>query len=256
MTVECASLWIGESLGPVERACLRSVLRQGHRLSLYCYKRPNGVPAGVVLRDAAEILPRSSIIRHHSGSVSLFSNRFRYEVQRRGLGTWLDCDAYLVRPLDGDSDYLIGEYEAGRVSTGILRLPQDSPLVGPLLEIFEEKSVMPWLPWRARLGAHWRLMTSGRVGLSKLPWGSAGPVALTHLVHAHGLAHVTVPQDVLYPVRWQEAEWILDPGRSLDDVVTERTVSVHFWNERIKGFKHKPAPPGSVLARLHEEGRA
>jgi hypothetical protein len=249
-------LWIGPSLGPVERACLRSVLRQGHRLSLYCYEKPAGVPPGIVLRDAAQILPRSSIIRHHSGSVSLFSNRFRYELQRRALGTWLDCDAYLVRPLDGTSDYLIGEYEPGRVSTGILRLPQDSPLLEPLLAIFEQKTVMPWLPWRAKAAAHWRLLTTGRVDVAKLPWGSAGPVALTYLTHAHGLADLAVPKDVFYPVPWQEADWILRPDRSLEDVLTPQTVSVHFWNERIKAFKHRPAPRGSVLARLHEEGGA
>ena len=255
MTVECTSLWIGASLGPIERACLRSVLRQGHPLSLYCYAKPDGVPAGVQLRDAADILPHSSIIRHYSGSVSLFSNRFRYELQRRSLGTWLDCDAYLLRPLHATSDYLIGEYEPGRVSTGVLRLPPDSPMLQPLLEIFDEKTVMPWLSWRSRLAARWRLMTSGRIGLSKLPWGSAGPVALTYLTHAHGLTSVALSPDVFYPVRWQEADWILDPGRTLEDVITPRTVSVHFWNERIKGFKNRPAPPGSVLARLHAEGR-
>src|SRR5690349_7920416 len=37
---DCVTLWIGESLGAVERACLRSVLRQGHSLALYCYDRP------------------------------------------------------------------------------------------------------------------------------------------------------------------------------------------------------------------------
>lgn len=255
MTVECASLWIGRSLGPIERACMRSVLRQGHRLNLYCYEKPDGVPRGVELRDAAGVLPKTSIIRHQSGSVSLFSNRFRYELQRRGLGTWLDCDAYLVRPLDGTRDYLIGEYEPGRVATGVLRLPQDSPILQPLLEIFDEKKVMPWLSVPSRVAARWRLMTTGRIGLSKLPWGSAGPVALTYLAHAHGIADVAVPQDVLYPVPWQEADWILDPNRKLEDVIGPQTLSVHFWNERIKSFKHLPPPPGSVLARLHEEGR-
>jgi hypothetical protein len=235
---------------------MRSVLRQGHKLDLYCYSKPDGVPAGVTLRDAAGILPHSSIIRHHSGSVSLFSNRFRYELQRRSLGTWLDCDAYLVRPLDDTSDYLIGEFEPGRINGGVMRLPPESPILAPLIEIFEEKAVMPWVPWRARLPAHWRLITSGRVGLSKLPWGSAGPEALTYLSRAHGLADVAVPPEVLYPVRWQEADWILDPGRTLEDIVTPRTVSVHFWNERIKAFKHQPPPRGSVLARLRDEGRA
>ena len=256
MSVQCAALWIGSSLGPVERACLRSVLRQGHKLDLYCYSQPDGVPAGVALRDAAEILPRSSIVRHHSGSVSLFSNRFRYELQRRSLGTWLDCDAYLVRPLDSTSDYLIGEYEPGKINGGIMRLPPDSPILSALFAVFEERHVMPWLPWRSKASARWRLLTTGRVGLAKLPWGSAGPVALTYLARAHGVDHVALPPEVLYPVRWQEADWILDSGRTLEDVVTPLTVSVHFWNERIKEFKHRPAPPGSVLARLHAEGRA
>ena len=253
--MQCASLWIGPSLGPIERACLRSVLRQGHKLSLYCYSKPGGVPAGVELRDATEILPQSSIIRHHSGSVALFANRFRYELQRRGRGTWLDCDAYLVRPLDGASDYLVGQYEPGRFNNGVLRLPPDSPILDPLLDIFEEKRVMPWLPMRAKAAAYWRLSTSGRIGLAKLPWGSAGPLALTYLAHAHGLAHLALPEHVLYPVRWQEADWILDPARSLEDVITPQTASIHFWNERIKSFKDKPAPPGSVLARLQHEGR-
>jgi hypothetical protein len=248
-------LWVGASLGPIERACLRSVLRQGHRLSLYCYAKPAGVPTGVELRDAAEVLPRTAIIRHHSGSVALFSNRFRYELQLRGLGTWLDCDAYLVRPLDGGSDYLLGEYEPGRINGGVLRLPPDSPMLRPLIEIFDERQVMPWLPWRAKIAAHWRLMRSGRIGLAELPWGNAGPGALTYLAHAHALAHLAAPPEVYYPVRWEEADWILDPERKLEDVVTPRTVSVHLWNERIKSFKEQPAPSGSVLSRLQQEGR-
>jgi hypothetical protein len=32
------------------------------------------------------------------------------------------------------------------------------------------------------------------------------------------------------------------------------TVTVHLWNERIKHFKEKPAPKGSFLARLQQEG--
>src|SRR5687768_2878830 len=88
LLTQCVTLWIGPSLGAVERACLKSVLRQGHRLALYCYREPIGVPDGVELRDAAEILPEHRIIRHKTGSVALFANWFRYELQRRSLGTW------------------------------------------------------------------------------------------------------------------------------------------------------------------------
>jgi hypothetical protein len=59
---------------------------------------------------------------------------------------------------------------------------------------------------------------------------------------------------VLSPVHWDDARWILDPSRALGDVLAPATVAVHLYNEMIKGFKDDPAPPGSFLARLHEEG--
>src|SRR5688500_1370812 len=92
----CNSLWLGPRLGPVEQACLLSVLRQGHEMALYCYEEPEGVPEGVNLLDAEEIIPRREIVRSPGGGASFFSNRFRYELQRQGRGTWIDCDLYLL----------------------------------------------------------------------------------------------------------------------------------------------------------------
>jgi hypothetical protein len=250
----CNSLWIGPSLGLVERACLRSVLRQGHPVSLYCYREPEGVPDGVELRDAAEIVPEDRIIRHHTGSVALFSNWFRYELQRRGRGIWIDCDVYLLAPLASSQGYLVGEEEPGRVNTGVLRFPPDSPLIAPLIALFEEREVPPWLPWRASIAARWRLRTSGRSGLARMPWGSAGPQALTALMRRFGLLGLALPADVLNPVHYLDADWIRDPGVRLEQVITPRTRAIHLWNECIKGFKEQPAPPGSFLARLQEEG--
>lgn len=238
----------------MERACLQSVLRQGHELTLYAYGRPFGVPDGVEVRDAAEILGEDKVIRHRGGSPSLFSNRFRYELQRLGLGTWVDCDIYLLAPLDGDTPYLFGEEEAGRINTGILRLPADSPLLPPLLELFEERLVPPWLPLRSRIAAWWRRRVTGRSGLSKMPWGSAGPRALTFLARRHGLDRLARPPEAFCPVRWQDALWIADPSAKLESKVGPGTVAVHLWNERIKSVKGGPAAPGSFLARLQSEG--
>ena len=254
VTAQCATLWIGDRLGRVERACLRSVLRHGHGLHLYCYRPPDGVPEGVELRDAAEIVPEHRIVRHRSGSVSLFSNLFRYELQRRGLGTWLDCDAYLLQPLEADALYLFGEEAPGVINGGVLRLPPDSPMLPPLIALFQERKVPPWLPLRAKAAAHWRLLATGRSGLARMPWGSAGPRALTAVAQAKGLLHHALPREVFYPVPWQDAGWIRNPGVSLEQVTTPHTVCVHLWNERIKGFKREPAPPGSFLALLQQEG--
>ena len=247
-------LWIGPSLGPVERACMRSVLFQGHPLSLYCYAAPDGVPDGVELRDAAELIPESEVIRHKSGSFALFSNRFRYALQRAGRGIWLDCDAYLLAPLRSASGHLFGEYEPGRINTGVLRLPPDSPMLDPLLDLFDEAEVPPWLPLRARAAALWRLARTGRTNLSAMPWGVVGPLAFTAIARRYRLDRLALPPDALYPVAWQKADWIRDPSVAVEQVIGSRTLSIHLWNERIKGFKNLPAPAGSFLARLHEEG--
>lgn len=250
----CNSLWIGPSLGRVERACLRSIIAQGHELTLWCYERPDGVPEGVAIADAAQIVPRSQIVVHRGGSPSLFSNRFRYELQRRALGFWIDCDVYLVRPLDGLDGHVFGWAAPGHINTAVLRLPPDSPLIRPLLALFEEREVPPWLAPRAKLAAWYRLKRSGRTGLSTMPWGSAGPLALTWLARREGLDRCALPAEVFYPRPWEDARWILEPGIELSAVAGPRTRAVHLWNELIKGFKAEAPPPGSFLARLHAEG--
>ncbi len=186
--------------------------------------------------------------------MALFTNWFRYELQRRDLGTWLDCDAYLLAPLDGESAHLFGEQEPGYFNGAVLRIASDSPMLRDLIRPFEETSVPPWLPWKARMAARWRLRFHGRSDVSRMPWGSLGPVALSYVARKHGYDHLALPRDVLYPVRWQDADWIINSRVGLEDVITARTVSVHLWNERIKTFKDLPAPPASFLARLQDEG--
>lgn len=255
MTADCVTLWVGDALGPVERACLRSVIRQGHSLALYTYGPVEGVPEQVEVRDASAILPERAIFRQPGGSVGHFADWFRYELQKRGLGTWIDTDVYLLAPLDGEGDCLFGEQAPGVVNNGILRLPADSPLIADLLRPFEEGTTPAWLPWRTYLLARARQALRGKADFSRLPWGSTGPHALTALARKHGLLSKAVPPDVFYPVPWRNAGWILDPAADLDEMVTGRTVAVHLWNECIKDFKDRPAPQGSFLERLQREGR-
>jgi hypothetical protein len=252
----CNSLWIGEGLGPVERACLKSVVRQGHRLVLWCYRIPAGVPHGVEVRDASAILPADRILYHRGGSAALFASWFRYELQRRALGMWLDCDVYLLAPLDGLGGNVFGWENGERINTAVLRLPPDSPVLAPLVSLFDEREVPPWLPLRARAAAWLRLRRHGRSGLALMPWGAAGPLALTWLLRREGLDRLAFPSSHFYPMPWQCADWILDPRIALDQVIAPETRAIHLWNELIKGFKAAPAPARSFLARLQAEGAA
>lgn len=255
MTAEpCVTFWIGPRLGRVERACLRSMLRQGHEVALYCYRPVEGVPAGVEIREAAAILGEDKVMRHRGGSVALFANWFRYELQRRGLGIWIDVDQYLLAPIAAPRPHLYGWQEEGVITNAVLRLPRESPILPELLEIFEQGRVPFWLSRPQRLAARFRLWTTGRTGLSHMPWGTAGPYALTAIAMRHGLASEAVPPTIFYPVHYRDAAWLRDPSRALEDMVAPDTIGIHLWNELIKPWKNEPAPPGSFLARLHEEG--
>lgn len=246
-------LWIGERLGPIERACMRSVLRQGHELILWCYRPVGGVPEGVAVRNASEVLPESAIVRHRTGSVALFSDRFRYELQRQSRGTWLDADVYLLKPIP-ETQTLLTEFEPGLINGGVLRLPPESPLLAPLIALFEDDVIPRWLPLRARAAAYWRRLTTGRADLSLMPWGTAGPWALTAYARELGLDSLAAPPLFYSPVSWPDAGWIRDPGETLEARIHDCTITLHLWNERIKGFKDVPAAPGSFLERLQREG--
>lgn len=254
MTADCVTLWIGDRLGPVERACLRSVARQGHGIALYCYGEPDGVPREAELRDAAAILPESKVFRHRNGSVALFSDWFRYELLRRGLGTWIDTDMYLLAPLDGRRPYLFGEESPGCINNAVLRLPADSPLLAGLLAIFETGAIPRWLPWPSYVRTWLRRLVMPGNPASHLPWGSTGPLALTALARRFGLDRQALASETFNPVHWRDAGWIIDPAVGLEQVIGAQTVGVHLWNECIKGIKEQRPPAGSFLERLHREG--
>ena len=251
--LQCVTLWIGERLGAVERACMRSVLRQDHRVALYCYRPPMGIPDGVEVRDASDVLPEAKVFRTHRGSVAAFSDWFRYELQRAGAGTWVDTDMYLLRPIDETRPYLFGEEASGVLNNAVLRLPTGSPMLAPLLSPFAGEKPY-WLVPRRKAIAEVRERLLGPPSISSMPWGTTGPAALTAVARDQGLIAEAQPQEVFYPMPWTRADWILDPETKLQDVATDGTVGVHLWNEMIKRYKSKPARPGSFLAQLQREG--
>lgn len=248
------TLWIGPRLGPVERACLRSALAQGHEVKLWCYDTPAGVPDGVRVCDANDVVAKDRIIYHRGGSPALFSNLFRYELQRQGRGVWIDADLYLLRPLDKSGENLFAFESADMIAIGVLRVAPDCPVLAPLIELFEEDAVPRWLPRIDRWAARFRRWRTGKTGLAQMPWGVAGPKAFTALAREFGTDRWALPPSVFYPVPYERASWIVDPAIDLDDVIFPDTVAIHLWNELIRGFKDQPAPPGSFLARLQREG--
>lgn len=128
-------------------------------------------------------------------------------------------------------------------------------MLPPLLAQFERADIPEWVPWHRAVWAKARAWMTGRPDLASLPWGTAGPFAVSALAERYGFASQALPADVFNPVPWYNAAWIVDPRVKLENVVTRRTIGIHLWNECIKALKDEPAPEGSFLARLQREGR-
>jgi hypothetical protein len=99
---------------------------------LHCYERPSDTPEGVQLADASTLLPQSRIIRHReTGSLALFSDILRYEIIGKGLGIYVDCDVFCLRPIE-DADYIFGWESDTFFASGVLKLPPDCPTLSAL----------------------------------------------------------------------------------------------------------------------------
>jgi len=253
---DCHTLWIGDCLPPMARACLRSFLRHGHRTILHTYAPLEGVPAGVEVRDAARILPDSAIIRYHrSRSVAIFANYFRYKLALRDRGFWVDCDMYCVRPMDFADDPVFGFQDDRELNNAVLRLEPHSALLADLLALFEERrAAFPWLKRDQRLRASLRALYHRTPRIAHLPWGSTGPKALTWIARKHGLLAKAQPRAVFYPLIYLDYGELGSSRFDLASVIEPDTVAVHLWNQQLKQMRQGPEP-GSFLARLADEAR-
>lgn len=253
--VTCNTLWIGGNLGPIGAACLSSFTRRGHRVVLHCYDVPNDVPGDVEVVDAALTIPSARVFRHKaSGSYSLFSNLFRYELLRQGRGLWIDCDVYCVRRVPASSGYVYGWQRPRSINGAILGLPGDAPVLQKLIALFEMQSpVLPWLNAAQANELQARRLAGEVFSLADLPWGVAGPEALTFLLTEAGLSRYAAPRDVFYPLAYDQGGLLFQKAVDIRRIVTPRTLTIHLWNEELRKHLHR-IERGSALDRLMSKG--
>lgn len=248
------TLWIGDTLGPIERLSLASMVASGHPTLLYSYGEPSGLPPGVVLRDAAEVLPRETAAanRYANGSYALFSNLFRYQALRQGLGIWLDTDVVCLSPIAHATGFLAGWESADYLNGAVLYAEADSPFVQGALAAFASGRVPPWLPFHRAPQAWLKHAVGRRVTPAELPHGTFGPKAVTALARRYGLLPLAQAREVFYPLPPREARRIFEPGTRLEDYVGPETLAIHLWNEKLRDIRHQSPPHGSLLRQLFE----
>jgi hypothetical protein len=253
---ELHSLWIGPRLGWLERLSVSSWLAHGHRAVLWTYHPIEGVPRGVDIRDARAILPESAITYHSfSGSVSLFSNRFRYHLFQRCSATWFDSDVFLLRPFINVSPYVYAWETAASICNAVLRLPAGSPALRDLLTFTDASVPVPrWWPLKSRVAQRARALVGRHARPQELEWGTFGPRALSEILRRRGLTGHALPRETFYPIIWTETAMLYAPREVVEARITPRTVGVHLWSTSsgiatpaVLTLRNRPSPPESWI---------
>lgn len=133
-----SGLWIGDELSVIELLTVNSFIRRGHAFHLWTYgPLKNTLPPQVVIRDANEILPESSVFRythanqfgHGKGSVSGFSDIFRYKLLYEKGGWWVDMDVTCLQPLDIRDPYFFRSHHELSIVGNVMKCPPKSELM-------------------------------------------------------------------------------------------------------------------------------
>ncbi len=242
------AFWYGPRLGAIHAACLRSFLRHGYRVVLHVYEAPEDLPDGIELFDANRLLDRKKIVPYRrNGGFSFAANLYRYRILEAGLGLYVDCDVFCLKPLP-DAEYVFGWEDMHLVNNAVLKAPADSEMVRRLIAMAEDPGLIPpWFERRERRRLKWRKWLGRPVHPSAMRWGTTGPGLLSHLVKELGLQQHALPIDTFYPLHYNQVSLLNDPGLSLADLVTPRTVALHLYNAIVKDLA---IAPGSALDEI------
>lgn len=225
-------------------------MAMGHHLTIYSYEPGaiSGVPAGVEVRDANEVMsdPRRTRL-FDTAFRALGSDFFRYEVFAKGLGYWVDLDLLFLKPLEFDEPYVFGWESSKSINGAVLKLPQGSPMLHELRGIPEKNWCPPFFGPRRRAIYYWNRLRRGDVMLENLPWGVAGPAMLTYLARKYSLTHFAQSKSVFYPLDYADAQLIFEDAEIVEALIRPETRALHMWNSRLRGLVDQPPPQGSYI---------
>ncbi len=202
-------LWVGAELSEMERLSISSFMRHGHEYHLYVYEEVRGVPAGVTVKDGAEILPASMIFQYRDfESYAGFSNFFRYKLLLERGGWWADTDVVCLRPFDFAERYVFASEmsDGAEVATsGVIKAAQGSEALAHAWRTCQQKQVR------------------------ELKWGETGPKLVDQTIRLFALEEYRQPAQVFSPLNYWEWERVLEPERVWK--FAEQTRALHLWNE-------------------------
>jgi hypothetical protein len=185
--------WHGP-LTTMERLSMRSFLANGHEFHLYSYYDLEGVPSGVIVEDAVEILPYSRLADFRCPQQ--FSDLFRIALLHQRGGWYSDLDNVCLRPLDfAEPQVFYRDFDESTVSFALSKAPAGADFLQAALD-------------------HVNRLTPAQ--LASLPWQAIGSDLACGVVNAFGLDRFAAHGVTFDPVRWDRARLVVDPAATWD----------------------------------------
>lgn len=229
------SLWVGSDLSSIEMLCARSFLHHGHELHLYCYEPLNNAPAGVILKDANEVLPASSIYRSRDGRLSSFSNFFRWTLLNKVGGIWSDMDIICLRPFDFEDDVIFAYEAEGVVNTAVLKFPARHFLPRVMAGACDDvNQFQPFDTFRSAVKKTGRHLLFGKEKSRQHTAHTepGGPYWYTRFLNYYGMTGLAKPTDWFYPIPHWDWKRIYYPDADAVDAI-KNSYALHLWNGTI-----------------------
>lgn len=234
------TFWHGQ-LSYLARVCLSSFVEKGHRVDLYAYESLDGVPPGVSLCDAGEVLPKDKMFFYKGNRTpAVFADLFRLELMAQERGIWVDADVYCIRPYADLPEYIFG-YEnrphwrngfRSQINQAVFAAPR-SELLDKMFAVFTSGEIPPGMPpWR-HLEVWLRRAVGEDLPVHHMQFGATGPMPLNYYVPRLGLAHLVQDKDVFYPLDYGQTAHLLEQGSDISEHISANTLSVHIWNSAL-----------------------
>ena len=237
----------------IEQASICSFLKVGDQFILYTYNPIAGVPAGVELRDAQEIYPCHSIIRHKkSGSPALHADLFRYALLSKTDYIWVDLDVIALRSFEFPSQWVFGLETEREVNNAVLKLPKNSKALHELLKINERTIGLPPMMKGWQRVRYWFKSWGRGMTIDRWPWGSTGPRALSYYLHMHDESKYAMPVSAFYAISLSRAHEFAIPGKLTLNDLPQDAWGVHLWGKELRQYLKEnamdTAPESSFLS--------
>ena len=240
---EVSSLWIGDSITDLERVCIKSFIDHGYTFNLYTYSPEiNNLPPGVNLKNGNQIVSKEKIFFYQSGfnkgSVSGFSNLFRYKLLYENGGVWVDTDIALLKP---DLNFQkrnvftteVGEPPDGKFASALMKVQAGCPVMRECLKEFKN------------------------VNNDQIQHGETGPELVSEKLEETGLKKDNrvelKSRKEYFPIYWEDVKRIF-----YDEIrIKESWKTLHFCNawitNKLSLNKNDSFPHWSIFERLKKK---